>query len=186
MQLDISLMLKSAIKSLEDCVVPAIEKNNKMAQEQVQLSIKILKLVLARVPIERSFQLARLERSLDLAGDLLLIEFPGSDNQAMKASLRRAMDSGGERRSSIRASSADLSDAENQLLSTIGHIVQEVYKSGNRDSRDHIKEIVLEYSRNQLVMDRLLLAEQGWEDSLEELGSLQSLLSSKDWPGSAS
>ena len=64
---DFDLQLQAAIKALRDTVAPAVDPANKVAIEQLHLSIATIAMVRDRLPLARRFARRRLEDALDLA-----------------------------------------------------------------------------------------------------------------------
>lgn len=64
---DFDLQLQAAIKALRETVAPAVDPANKVAMEQLHLSIATIAMVRDRLPLARRFARRQLEDTLDLA-----------------------------------------------------------------------------------------------------------------------
>lgn len=64
---DLDLQLQVALKALRETVAPAVDPGNRVALEQLHLSIATLTMVRERLPLARRFARRRLEDALDLA-----------------------------------------------------------------------------------------------------------------------
>ena len=65
------LQLQSMIKAMTDIVLPAVDADNRLAQEQAHLVIATLQLVANRLPIAYRYDRDELERYVGLSRDLL-------------------------------------------------------------------------------------------------------------------
>ncbi|QUT07214.1 hypothetical protein KFK14_07330 [Sphingobium phenoxybenzoativorans] len=67
MVLDINLQLNVVMKALRDAVGPAVDPGNKMAVEQLQLSIATLNMVIDRLPLVRKCVRRALADTIEMA-----------------------------------------------------------------------------------------------------------------------
>lgn len=67
---DLDLQLQVAIKALIDNVVPAVDPANKMAVEQLQLTVATLTMVRSRLPLARRFTRRSLEDDIAMLRSL--------------------------------------------------------------------------------------------------------------------
>jgi len=67
---DIEVQLQSIIKSLKDNVLPAIDQNNQLAQQQIQLSLATLEITLGHLPLVHRVVRADLQENVSLAKKL--------------------------------------------------------------------------------------------------------------------
>ena len=65
-----SFQLQTVIKAMTDVILPAVDPNNKLAQEQAGLVIAILNLIAQRMPLIYRYEGEELARFLELAGQL--------------------------------------------------------------------------------------------------------------------
>lgn len=64
---DFDLQLQAVLKALSDTVAPALDPANKVAMEQLHLSIATIAMVRDHLPLARRFARRQLEDALDLA-----------------------------------------------------------------------------------------------------------------------
>jgi hypothetical protein len=81
MELRPAFLLQTIVKAMSDVILPAVDPNNKLAQEQARLVIGMLNLVSSRLPLMYRYDRDELSRFLALASTLqsLAKDLPGAD-----------------------------------------------------------------------------------------------------------
>ena len=177
MDLRPALQIQTVIKTLTDVILPALDPNNKLAQEQAKLSIGTLQLVLQRQALMYRYDLDELSRSLELARNLRAQakDLPGSA-QALK-SLDESAKSGADVRERARAEPGELEAANFDLREKIGALVTAVYSSSETAKLKQISKTVMAHAKEQLLRERSWLIAQGWEPDPKSIPPIESLIS---------
>lgn len=176
MQLRPELRIQSSIDAMTNVVIPAIDPENGLAQEQAQLVVGMLGLLAQWLPLEYRYdrdELARLLRAADEIGGGLRgggRTTAAGDQLAAIASeahdvLRRA---GAEPR--------ELQDTVRALRAGLGAVVGAAFEDGEPQSRDAASRAVLEFSGEQILRVRAAYIGQGFEGDAQGLPPLEELL----------
>ena len=180
MQMRPQIQIASVLKALTDVVLPAVDPGNKLAQEQLQLSIGLLRLMAQQMPLQYRFDLDELSRLLGLARDLSAQAAGGSATRAAVEALAELSAAAQESLDSAHASPEEIEQWVRALRAAAGAVVTQVYADGEPSCRDRIRDTVLAMSKEQLLRDRAMLAAQGWEPDPAAVPPIASLL--KDAP----
>lgn len=178
MQLRLDIQLRAMIKSLSDVVVPAVDSNNKLALEQIQLTIGLLALMEQRQPLQFRFDCDELARLLRLADELTHHVSNGGASAALDR-VALASSVGADVFDRARADPTEVLDAIRELRSACGQAVDSIYRDGDDAARSKLKKVVLSTSEAQLLRDRSWVSPQGWEPHPESIPAIEDLLSSK-------
>jgi len=175
MQLRPDVLLAGTIKSLRDVVAPALDPANTLAHEQLAVSIGLLELLRARLPLEFRFDLDELARLLAFARALSAYEDIAGARSCVEA-LRVAARAGEDVLARAGAAPAEALAAVTELRARSGAAVTALFEEGNEELRRALTRDTLAYSREQLLRDRAWTAPQGWEAHADALPSIESLL----------
>jgi hypothetical protein len=159
MQIRPEIALQAVLKSLADVVLPALDPDNKLAQEQAQLVVGLLTLVATRLPLQHGYDVDELIRAITLAR---AIGVP-ADNAA--DTLDRA-----------RVSPTELVSAIASLNSAIGLQIDAVMATAPADIRAATSAAVLAAAHEQHLCERSWLLMQGWETDPRSVPAIESLL----------
>jgi hypothetical protein len=176
MDLRPDLQIKTVIKTLTDVILPALDPDNKLAQEQAKLSIGTLQLVLQRQALMFRYDLDELTRSLELARNLCTQakDLPGSA-LALKA-LEDSATAGADVRERARAEPAELEAANFDLREKIGAVVTAVYSSSDAAKLKQFGRTVMANAKEQLLRERAWLIAQGWEPDPKSIPAIETLI----------
>lgn len=166
MQIQPDLALQAVLKSLTEVIAPAVDRGDKMAQEQIGLVIGLLTLVKSRLPIAFAYDCDELARLTELAEAIL----PAAGSAPLQAALER----GAVTLERAQATPADLSAAIEVLRSAVSDAAAALASRGDTAGRAAVRAL-LDASRAQLVRERSWVLMQGWEsdpDSLPDLATL--------------
>ncbi len=173
MQLRPPIQIHAMIKSLTDAVLPAVDPNNKLAIEQLQLTIGLLAMMEQRMPLEFKFDCDELRRLLGFADEL---KRSGAGNKALP-DLVAAADAGADVLRRAQADPSEVVDAVRRLRATGGALAAAAYREGTPGNRAAVMKTVLSMSGEQLLRDRAWVIPQGWE-SPDAVPPIADLLSS--------
>jgi hypothetical protein len=175
MQLRAELQISVMIRAMSEVIIPAIDPDNRLAVEQSQVLLGMLRLMQRQLPLQFRFdrdELGRLALFADrlerlCANDPSLREH-GEQLTALAASARDRL-----ARSAVEPS--ELWGASRALREAIGDLVSEASEFAAAETMAAIEREVLDLSREQLLRDRALLAPQGFEP-LSNLPPIDDLL----------
>jgi hypothetical protein len=167
MQIRAAIALQAVLKSMTDVMLPAIDPENKLAQEQSRLIIGLLALVADRLPLQRAYDLDELRRLCSLAHVLQSIE--------PVASLSVAAENGAEAITRQSAATSDLVTAIGMLTEAIGDRAQTLAGRSDESSRAGCLA-VLASAREQQLRERSWLLMQGWEVDAAGIPAIDELI----------
>ena len=159
---DIDLQLRVVLKALRDVVAPAIDPANRLAVEQLHLSIATLGMVQARLP------LAGARVRAELANAIALAEAAGGAGfGSLVAAAKAALDD-------PRCNADALGAQKTQLLAAVSGLVED---APDGDSADVLARAIVSASRPQFDLIRAWCLSAGFEPDPEEVPVLETLLS---------
>jgi hypothetical protein len=176
MQMRPDLQIQSMIKAMTDVVLPAVDPNNKLAQEQARLVVGMLSLLAGGLPLQYRFDRDELGRLVTLARDLEANSKGGSQTAAAVAALAAAREQAAQTWERARIEPAELLDAVRELRQLSGALVTAVCADGDSPSQAHTRDSVLASSKEQLLRDRSWLLAQGWEPDPKAVPPIEELL----------
>ena len=177
MQLRSEIQLATMMRSMKDVVIPAIEPGNQLAQEQAQLIMGMLNLMSRQLPLQYRFDRDELTRLIDYTDRLAT---HSGQNPSLKndfQALSQAAESARQLLSGCGTDPAELHRAIKQLRENISELVKSASAVGDDTLMSSIEPVILELSREQLLRDRSLLLDQGWEPEPESIPDIETLLS---------
>lgn len=149
------------IKAMEDVVIPAVEREHKMAVEQAGLVLSTLRVLQQRLPLWRRYVRDELRRFGTLAheaGDVLPGGMDGiADLIAVSARARELL-------GDPEADTLELEQAAVACRNTIGKVMRAMSESGEKLEKTELGRIVLKASKVQLDRERAWLITSGFED----------------------
>lgn len=170
------LQLQSMIKSMGDVVLPAIDPNNKMAQEQAQLILGMMHLLALRLPLQFHYDIDELQRYAELARELLDETQGGTETNAAMAQLARAAASSSAMLERAQTAPEELEAAVLELRNQIAALVDAVWRDGDADCRQRSSKAVLAASKAQILRERAWFAPQGWDADMSAYPTIESLI----------
>lgn len=162
MQLRAELEIATMIRAMREVVIPAVDPADRLAVEQSHLVVGMLRLLEHQLRVHFRFdrdELARLTASAER------LERICASNGVLPERAERLAALAIEARDRIARSAVDPAEllvTSRALREEIGGLVSE---AGDADDgiRERIEREILELSREQLLRDRALLAQQGFE-----------------------
>lgn len=180
MQMRPAIQIQSVIKALTDVVLPAVDPDNKLAQEQARLAIGLLKLMGEQLPMQFRFDCDELQRLIQCSRELLGQARGGSATRAAQAALEGVAKAAQLALEGARSSPQDVENSVRAMRAATGVLVTQVYRDGEPGSRAQVRDTVLAMSREQLLRDRSMLLMQGWEPDPQAIPPLDRLLAASD------
>lgn len=167
MQLRAPIAIKAALKSLTQVIAPAIDPDNKLAQEQFGLIVGLLTLIGDRLPLEFHYDVDELRRLTRLGHDLQEI--------AVSAALAEPVTGGEDVLARAAASPDELIAAIAALRSAIGQTAQQLSARSDPVSQRGVRAILANASEQQL-RERSWLLLQGWETNPASVPAIETLI----------
>lgn len=176
MQLRPDVALRAMIKSLSDVVLPAVDPTNKLALEQLQVSIGLLSLMEQRLPLSFRFDCDELRRLLGFAAELSQVASAGGLAPDALRDLEAAAADGAEVLQRAQADPAEVLAAVRALRAAGSGLVSVAYPALAGADRAALERCVLTMSEAQLLRDRAWVLPQGWEPHPDALPPISALL----------
>ncbi len=176
MELRPALALKSVIKAMTDVVLPAVDPQNKLAQEQSRLVIGVLGLLAERLPLLYRYDCDELSRFLTLADTLREQAANIAAAQDALLSLAAVVATGKDVLQRAGAEPSALEAANFELREKIGALVSVVYSEASAAERRTMGITVTAHAKEQLLRERAWHVTQGWESDPAALPAIESLL----------
>lgn len=179
MELRADFLLPTALKALTDTVIPAIDPDNQLAQEQAKLIAASLSLVAQRLPLEFHYACHELNRYLIFAEKLIELCQQVSQDSERHSALCRTLASGvdqGQKTLSQTQTDPQKIQAENQTLRRIvSAAVSDIFASADPSLQRQLYIIVDAHAEQELRLERAWLEPQGWETG-SQLPDIKELL----------
>ncbi len=176
MQMRPEIQIRSMIKALTDVVIPAVSSDNKLAVEQAQLVVGMLKLMQAQIPLQFRSDLDELKRLVDTAGTLAAIGVTEGETRAALAGVAVVRDRAADVLSRCGADPQELYTSVVQMRASLCALVDACATGGRADERERIDSVLLAMSEAQLLRDRALMKQQRWESDASAPPDIEALL----------
>lgn len=174
MQMRPDIQIRSILKAMSDVILPAIDSQNQLAQEQARLCMGLLQLMGKQLPLQYRYDCDELTRLLGMGSKLLALVGRDAASEATASALKQGVALASEVRARARAEPQEVLDAVRQLRVLSGAFLQEAYAKVEVPTA--LERIVLDTSKEQLQRERAWLVTQGWEAKPEDLPDIESLL----------
>ncbi len=171
-----ALQIQTVIKAMSDVVLPAVDPNNKLAQEQARLVIGMLNLVAQRLPLTYRYDRDELARFLVLADQLKneASALPGTAEAL--AHLNAITDVGADVLDRAGAEPGELERTNVALRERIGSLITALYAENGTAKLKHVSTIVTAHAKEQLLRERAWLIGQGWEADPASIPAIETLI----------
>ena len=176
MELRATFQIPTLIKAMTDVVLPALDPNNKLAQEQAQLILGSLHLIAQRLPLQYRYDRHELGSFLTLAEQLEGLSGDASELVEAVALLRAASTSGSDVLARAGADPGELEAANLAMRESIGAVIQSSSALKDENLRKRVESAVMAHARDMLLRERSWLAMQGWEGKNAPLPAVETLI----------
>lgn len=176
MEIRPALMIPAMVKAMTDTVLPALDPENKLANEQARLVVGMLHLMSSRLPL-----LARYDRT-ELGHYVGLAARVGAESHGAEATARAVQDlaaAAKEAEKTLGRAGADPADVERalfELRGRVGALVSALSEDGDEASRAAVRRTIVEASRAEIERARAWILPQGWEGDPASLPPIEDLL----------
>lgn len=161
MELRATFQIPTLIKAMTDVVMPAVDPDNKLAQEQAQLIVGCLHLMAQRLPLQYRYDRHELKCFIALATELQQ-EVGGSPALAEAlATLNQRATSGQDVLARAGAEPTELETANLTLRDAVGQLIVAASVADDDARRVAIDKAVMAHAKDQLLRERAWLALQG-------------------------
>ena len=181
MQMRPEIQIQSIMKAMSDTVMPALDPDNKLAQEQAKLIMGMLALMQKQMPVQFRFDCDELARLIGFAQGMQSLGIGATD---AIGPLEQDGETAKKVLAGAQSSPADVLASVKKLRSTIGSAVTQMNAAADAAGKARLKKLVLSVSREQLLRDRSLLLLQGWEPDPDKVPTIESLLGIPAQPAS--
>ena len=176
MELRPALQIQTILKAMTDVVLPAVDPDNKLAQEQSRLVVGMLHLLAQRLPLMYRYDRDELARFLALADTLQnqARDLPGA-RDALHA-LTNAVESGEDVLDRARAEPGELEAANFELREKVGALLGKIYDGADMTQLTHISKTVTAHAKEQLLRERSWLIMMGLEADPKAIPAIETLI----------
>jgi hypothetical protein len=177
MQTRPDLQIKSILKAMNDVVLPAVDPNNKLAQEQVRLCMGLLGLMARQLPLQFRFDCDELARLTAFAAELQGIATGGGEHT--REAIAELEARGAEASALLDRAKAAPSEIERSvrtLREATGALISSVFRDGDATVQDRVQKATLAMSKEQLLRERAWVITQGWEPDPKAVPPIEELL----------
>lgn len=178
MQLRYPIQIQSMIKAMTDVVLPAVDPDNKLAQEQSRLIIATLALMATQLPLQFDFDRDELARWIALARQLReeAPSITGSDT------LGELCEAASDVLSRAQVGPNQLLEAIRDIRSAISAAVSASAQVLDLPVSARVQSIVLANCKEQLLRDRAWLRLQNWEPDPNAVPPIDQIITITDPP----
>lgn len=170
------LQIKTAIRAMQDVVIPAVDPSNKMATEQAGLVVAMLQLLEQTLPLAYRYDCDELSRSIALAEDLRGALGGVPALEAISGQLAASTTAARDTLSRAQADPGELELACRDIRAAISGLVTAAISEAPPQEREAVMRLTIGSSKEQLLRERSWVISQGWESEPEKLPAIESLI----------
>ena len=156
------IQIQVILKALKDVILPAVDKDNKLAQEQTHLAIGTLQLMAKFLPIAYRYDRDELDRYVGLSRNLIAQVGNEAGGGAFK-NLETIAAHGADVLERARAEPAEMEKAIFDLRATVGELIEAVHAGGDKAAQASVRKLVLAAAKPELERERAVVVDMGWE-----------------------
>ena len=169
------IQIQAMIKAMVDVVLPAVDPEQKMAQEQARLVIGTLGLIASRLPVAYRFDRDQLDRYVSLSRELVALDQADGGGQTV-SKLESLAERGADVLQRARAEPAELESTVFDLRAEVSSLLQSLHKSSSPEKWNKVNRLILEASRMEIDRERALVVAMGFEPKPGSIPPIESLL----------
>ena len=160
MELRPEFLLPAVAKTLRDVVLPAVDPENQVAQEQLNLAIGFLGILADRLPLFFAFDTDELTRHLDLAEQLVALLGGDGDHGAEIAIAHDVLNAAASDPAAILTATRHMRRAATLMIEA-GHA------RGQQTLSNEISRTMNAFAKVQLARERAWVMPMGFENGAE-------------------
>jgi hypothetical protein len=176
MQTRPDLQIKSILKAMNDVVLPAVDPNNKLAQEQARLCMGLLGLMARQLPLQFRFDCDELARLASFAADLQQVAAGGPQTRDAITALEKDAAKANALLEHAKVAPAQVEQAVRAMRQTTGALISSVFRDGDEVAQERVQKATLAMSKEQLLRERAWVITQGWEPDPKLVPPIEELL----------
>ena len=169
------IQIQAMIKAMVDVVLPAVDPEQKMAQEQARLVIGTLGLIASRLPVAYRFDRDQLDRYVSLSRELVALDKADGGGQTV-SKLESLAERGADVLQRARAEPAELESTVFDLRAEVSSLLQSLHKSSSPEKWNKVNRLILDASRMEIDRERALVVAMGFEPKPGSIPPIESLL----------
>ncbi len=176
MELRPAIQIQSMIKAMHDVVLPALDPEHRLAQEQARLIVATLQFMAARLPLAYCYDRDELDRYLALADSLIEHTGGGEHCRAPLESLAHSRATGADVLERARAEPGELESMLGEMKSAIGAVIQAAERDNCVDALAATQRLVMSASKRQLEWERSWAVIMGFDPQPEKATPIENLI----------
>jgi len=161
------LQIQAMLTAMRDVIVPAVDPDNKLAQEQAHLVIGTLQLIARRQSIAYQYDCDELQRYVRFAETLSICAGAEADPELAMA-LSQSAASGSSLLERPRVPPSEIEAAIFDLRALTGELIQNVWSCGAKSTRKALFDEVLAMSRSELDRELAMVVDMGFQTDQEK------------------
>ena len=170
------IQIRAMIKAMVDVVLPAVDPEQKMAQEQARLVIGTLGLIASRLPVAYRFDRDQLDRYVSLSRELVALDKANGEGGQAVSKLESLAERGADVLSRARAEPSELESTVFDLRAEVSSLLQTLHKSSSPEKWNKVNKLILDASKTELDRERALVVAMGFEPKPGSIPPIESLL----------
>jgi hypothetical protein len=177
MQMRPEIQIQSILKAMTDVVLPALDPQNPLAQEQARLCMGLLGVMAGQLPLQYRYDCDELGRLMALARSIQ--QLPGMAQLAPNAvgALAHGAKQADDVLTRAQAEPQELLQAVRTLREATGNLVQEAFANDPTGGHtEALQRAVMDASQQQLLRERSWLLGQGWEADPGAIAAIDTLI----------
>lgn len=179
MQTRPDLQIKSILKAMNDVVLPAVDPNNKLAQEQARLCMGLLGLMARQLPLQFRFDCDELARLAGFAAELQRVAGGGPQTREAIAAVEKSAAQANALLQHAKVAPAEVEQAVRAMREATGTLISSVFRDGDDVAQERVQKATLAMSKEQLLRERAWVITQGWEPDPKAVPPIEELLGSE-------
>ncbi len=169
------IQIRAMIKAMVDVVLPAVDPEQKMAQEQARLVIGTLGLIASRLPVAYRFDRDQLDRYVSLSHELVALDKADGGGQTV-SKLESLAERGADVLQRARAEPSELESTVFDLRAEVSSLLQSLHKSSSPEKWNKVNRLILDASKMEIDRERALVVAMGFEPKPGSIPPIESLL----------
>ena len=170
------IQIRAMIKAMVDVVLPAVDPEQKMAQEQARLVIGTLGLIAGRLPVAYRFDRDQLDRYVSLSRELVALDRANGGGGQTLSRLESLAERGADVLKRARAEPSELEFMVFDLRAEVSRLLQSIHNTASPEKWAKVNKLILATSKLELERERALVVAMGFEPDPGSISPIESLL----------
>lgn len=178
MQMRPEVQIAAMIKALTDVIIPAVPPENKLAVEQANLVVGMLKLMKVQLPVQFRFDRDELQRLVATVDSVNAVGTRDADTAAAIERIGEQRRRANDVLERCQAAPDELYASILALRAALCALIDVAAGSSDAVAREQIETALMAMSKEQLLRDRALMKPQRWEPDPAAVPDIEALLGS--------